>query len=187
MTASDKCTNLIKYVLLCRSHPHRTFAWFFQTAGLSAMCEFVQTSMSRPQRKSGPTGRTAALLGEGERQLLSLGVWVKLIFLLSFGSLSLIRVTLLFAVYCDARTAQLRAYVGLGVESLALRHASSGAADTFSFFHKQRWSSFFDQFAACLKWTTVSVQPANLIGTVLLAYASSGVKISWVECGRSTL
>ena len=26
MTASDKCTNLIKYVLLCRSHPHRTFA-----------------------------------------------------------------------------------------------------------------------------------------------------------------
>jgi hypothetical protein len=63
------------------------------------MCEFVQTSMSRPQRKSGPTGRTAALLGEGERQLLSLGVWVKLIFLLSFGSLSLIRVTLLFAVW----------------------------------------------------------------------------------------
>jgi len=26
MTASDKCTNLIKYVLLCRSHPHKTFA-----------------------------------------------------------------------------------------------------------------------------------------------------------------
>ena len=26
MTASDKCTNLIKYVLLCKSHPHRTFA-----------------------------------------------------------------------------------------------------------------------------------------------------------------
>ena len=26
MTASDKCTNLIKNVLLCRSHPHRTFA-----------------------------------------------------------------------------------------------------------------------------------------------------------------
>ncbi|WP_300067671.1 hypothetical protein [uncultured Ruegeria sp.] len=26
LTASDKCTNQIKYVLLCRSHPHRTFA-----------------------------------------------------------------------------------------------------------------------------------------------------------------
>ncbi|WP_252729739.1 hypothetical protein [Pacificibacter marinus] len=26
MTASDKCTNLIKNVLLCRSHPHRAFA-----------------------------------------------------------------------------------------------------------------------------------------------------------------
>ncbi|PVA08444.1 hypothetical protein DC366_19255 [Pelagivirga sediminicola] len=26
MTASDKCTNQIKNVLLCRSHPHRTFA-----------------------------------------------------------------------------------------------------------------------------------------------------------------
>jgi hypothetical protein len=26
MTASDKCTNLIKYVLLCKSHPHRIFA-----------------------------------------------------------------------------------------------------------------------------------------------------------------
>ena len=26
MTASDKCTNLIKNVLLCRSHPHKTFA-----------------------------------------------------------------------------------------------------------------------------------------------------------------
>ena len=26
MTASDKCTNLIKYVLLCSSHLHKTFA-----------------------------------------------------------------------------------------------------------------------------------------------------------------
>ena len=26
MTASDKCTNPIKYVLLCRSHPHKIFA-----------------------------------------------------------------------------------------------------------------------------------------------------------------
>jgi hypothetical protein len=26
MTASDKCTNLIKNVLLCRSHPHMPFA-----------------------------------------------------------------------------------------------------------------------------------------------------------------
>ena len=26
MTASDKCTNLIKNVLLCRSHPHTPFA-----------------------------------------------------------------------------------------------------------------------------------------------------------------
>ncbi|AGI69247.1 hypothetical protein OAN307_c37940 [Octadecabacter antarcticus 307] len=26
MTASDKCTNLIKYVFLCRSHPHTTLA-----------------------------------------------------------------------------------------------------------------------------------------------------------------
>jgi hypothetical protein len=26
MTASDKCTNLIKNVLLCRSHPHMLFA-----------------------------------------------------------------------------------------------------------------------------------------------------------------
>ncbi|AXI43283.1 hypothetical protein C1J02_16100 [Sulfitobacter sp. SK011] len=25
-SASDKCTNQNKYVLLCRSHPHRTFA-----------------------------------------------------------------------------------------------------------------------------------------------------------------
>ncbi len=30
MTASDKCTNQIKNVLLCRSHPHRTFAAFLQ-------------------------------------------------------------------------------------------------------------------------------------------------------------
>ncbi len=26
MTASDKCTNQIKNVLLCRSHPHKSFA-----------------------------------------------------------------------------------------------------------------------------------------------------------------
>jgi len=31
MTASDKCTNQIKNVLLCRSHPHRPFAARFTT------------------------------------------------------------------------------------------------------------------------------------------------------------
>jgi hypothetical protein len=49
-----------------------------------------------------------------------LGVLVKLIFLCLIGSLSLIRVTLLFAVYFDARMASLQAYVGYRrVEALA--------------------------------------------------------------------
>ncbi|MGB5863152.1 MAG: hypothetical protein WBG95_02535 [Sulfitobacter sp.] len=34
MTASDKCTNLIKNVLLCRSHPHRPFVVRALTLGL---------------------------------------------------------------------------------------------------------------------------------------------------------
>jgi hypothetical protein len=32
-----------------------------------------------------------------------------------------------------------------------------------------RWSSFFDQFAALLRWIRVSCQAANLIGSVLFA------------------
>jgi hypothetical protein len=40
MTASDKCTNLIKYVLLCRSHPHRTFA------AAAPMAAFVRKALS---------------------------------------------------------------------------------------------------------------------------------------------
>ena len=38
----------------------------------------------------------------------------------------------------DAMVAPLHAYVGSAVESLALRRASSGAADTFGFFHEPR-------------------------------------------------
>ncbi len=33
MTASDKCTNQIKNVLLCRSHPHRLFDEWTETFG----------------------------------------------------------------------------------------------------------------------------------------------------------
>ena len=40
MTASDKCTNLIKYVLLCRSHPHTTFARGAGSDNLSSMLPF---------------------------------------------------------------------------------------------------------------------------------------------------
>jgi len=54
-------------------------------------------------------------------------------------------------------------------------------------FRGERWSYFFDQFAALLRWIRFSFQAANLIGSVLLAYASSGGKIPWVECGRSVL
>ncbi len=51
----------------------------------------------------------------------------------------------------------------------------------------QRWSCFFDQFAALLRWIRVSHQAAILMGSVLLAWTSSGVKMPWVECGRSAL
>jgi hypothetical protein len=52
---------------------------------------------------------------------------------------------------------------------------------------RQRWSCFFDQFAALLRWIRFSFQAANFIGSVLLAYASLGVKMPCVEWGRSAL
>lgn len=52
---------------------------------------------------------------------------------------------------------------------------------------EERWSCFFGQFAALLRWIRVSHQVAILIGSVLLAWTSSGVKMPWVECGRSAL
>jgi hypothetical protein len=56
----------------------------------------------------------------------------------SSGSLSLIRVTLLFAVWFDALVASLHACVGSDVESPALRRASRCAADLFGFIHEPR-------------------------------------------------
>jgi hypothetical protein len=109
-----------------------------QRSASSAMCEFVQTSMSRPQRKSGPTGRTAALLGEGERQLLSLGVWVKLIFPSFFWVMVTHPGHASLRSLVDAIMAPLQAYVGSAVESLALRRASRCAAANFGFFHRPR-------------------------------------------------
>ncbi|MEX1663701.1 hypothetical protein AB4874_19140, partial [Thioclava sp. 15-R06ZXC-3] len=37
MTASDKCTNQIKNVLLCRSHPHMPFAAKQNSVGLGSL------------------------------------------------------------------------------------------------------------------------------------------------------
>jgi transcriptional regulator with XRE-family HTH domain len=51
----------------------------------------------------------------------------------------------------------------------------------------QRWSCFFDQNAAQLRWIRVSHQAAIFMGSVLLAWTSSGVKMPWVEWGRSAL
>lgn len=56
----------------------------------------------------------------------------------SSGSLSLIRVTLLFAVWFDALVASLHACVVSDVESPALRRASRCAADLFGFIHAPR-------------------------------------------------
>jgi hypothetical protein len=50
-----------------------------------------------------------------------------------------------------------------------------------------RWSCFFDQIAAQLRWIRVSSQAAILMGSVWLAWTSSGVKMPWVEWGRSAL
>lgn len=41
----------------------------------------------------------------------------------------------------------------------------------------ERWSCFFDQFAARLRWIRVSHQAAILVGSILLAWTSSGVKM----------
>lgn len=51
----------------------------------------------------------------------------------------------------------------------------------------QRWFCFFDQIAAQLRWIRVSYQAVILMGSVWLAWASSGVKMPWVEWGRSAL
>jgi PAS domain S-box-containing protein len=51
----------------------------------------------------------------------------------------------------------------------------------------QRWSCFFDQIAAQLRWIRFSYQAAILMGSVWLAWTSSGVKMPWVEWGRSAL
>lgn len=50
-----------------------------------------------------------------------------------------------------------------------------------------RWSCFFDQSAAFLRWIRVSYQAAILMGSVWLAWTSSGVKMPWVEWGLSAL
>jgi hypothetical protein len=52
---------------------------------------------------------------------------------------------------------------------------------------EERWSCFFDQFAARLRWIRVLHQAAIFTGSVLLAWTSSGVKMPWVEWGRSAL
>ena len=36
MTASDQCTNRIKYVLLCKSHPHKAFVVIAHKIGVEA-------------------------------------------------------------------------------------------------------------------------------------------------------
>jgi hypothetical protein len=46
---------------------------------------------------------------------------------------------------------------------------------------RQRWSCFFDQFAAKLRWIRIFYQAAILMGSILLAWTSSGVKMPWVE------
>ena len=51
----------------------------------------------------------------------------------------------------------------------------------------QRWSCFFDQSAAFLRWIRVSYQAAILTGSVWLAWTSLGVKMPWVEWGLSAL
>jgi hypothetical protein len=51
----------------------------------------------------------------------------------------------------------------------------------------ERWSCFFDQIAAQLRWIRFSYQAAILMGSVWLAWTSSGVKMPWVEWGRSAL
>jgi hypothetical protein len=65
----------------------------------------------------------------------------------------------------------------LGVVEVALL-AASASENTKSkvfpgnaklFKSRVRWSSFFDQFAALLRWIRVSCQAANLIGSVLFA------------------
>ena len=43
-----------------------------------------------------------------------------------------------FRSLVEAMMTSLHAYVGSDVESLALRRASNGAADTFDFFHEPR-------------------------------------------------
>ena len=50
-----------------------------------------------------------------------------------------------------------------------------------------RWSCFFDQNAARLRWLRVSHQAAILTGSILLAWTSSRGKMPWVEWGRSAL
>ena len=40
----------------------------------------------------------------------------------------------------------------------------------------------FDRFAAFFGWIRISFQAASLIGSILPAYASPGVKIPWIEC-----
>jgi hypothetical protein len=52
---------------------------------------------------------------------------------------------------------------------------------------EERWSCFFDQNAAQLRWIRVSHQAAIFMGSVLLAWTSSGVNMPWVEWGRSAL
>lgn len=51
----------------------------------------------------------------------------------------------------------------------------------------ERWSCFFDQIAAKLRWIRVSYQAAILMGLVRFAWTSSGVKMPWVEWGRTAL
>ena len=52
---------------------------------------------------------------------------------------------------------------------LTIYQGTEAAVDRVMFTSKERWSLFFDQFAAQLRWIRVSCQAAILMGSVLLA------------------
>jgi hypothetical protein len=110
---------------------------------------------SRPPRT--PQRMSASLIGYLGQALLPV----------CFGSLSLIRVTLLFAVWFDVRMASLQAYVGSAVESPAFRRASRYAADFFGFFHEPR--PVRDDPVRIVGWRFSSCHASHLVLTEFCA------------------
>jgi hypothetical protein len=98
-------------------------------------CE--QTWSGNAYRRLYPAYRTSVQIAANAAASL-IGYLGQALVLVCFGSLSLIRVTLLFAVWFDVRMASLQAYVGSAVESPAFRRASRCTADIFGFFHEPR-------------------------------------------------